>query len=110
MQREDRSALNRSGCALLRSPTIYFAVIAAMAQIGAAEADKLRTIASFCAENGCTDGAFPDRKLATDASGRLFGTTALGGNSNLGTVFEVAPNADHSKWKLNTIYKFPTGC
>jgi len=80
------------------------------ASIGAAHAAKLKTIASFCAEAGCTDGAIPDRKLVMDAAGRLYGTTALGGNSNLGTVFEVTPNADRSQWKRNTIYKFPVGC
>ena len=95
----------------MKVASILFAAIGmALAPLGTAQAAKLKTIASFCTEAGCTDGAIPDRKLVMDASGRLYGTTAGGGNSNLGTVFEVAPNADHSKWTLNTIYKFPVGC
>ena len=35
------------------------------------------------------DGAFPAASLLADAQGNLFGTTALGGTDNFGTVFEI---------------------
>ncbi|WP_027573953.1 S-layer family protein [Bradyrhizobium sp. WSM1743] len=44
------------------------------------------TIATF---NG-TNGNGPQGKLIGDASGNLFGVTAAGGNSNKGTLFEIA--------------------
>jgi uncharacterized repeat protein (TIGR03803 family) len=37
------------------------------------------------------DGAFPYYGLLGDGSGHLYGTTAAGGTSNQGTVFEVTP-------------------
>jgi uncharacterized repeat protein (TIGR03803 family) len=41
-----------------------------------------------------TDGAHPRAGLIADASGNLFGTTAIGGTNNAGTVFEIAKTAD----------------
>jgi uncharacterized repeat protein (TIGR03803 family) len=38
---------------------------------------------------GAPDGRSPSPGLIKDAAGNLYGTTALGGASNLGTVFEV---------------------
>ncbi len=76
-----------------------------------AQTGKLKTIASFCGEVGCTDGASPASKLTMDASGRLYGVTELGGNSNLGVVYEIAPpSGDRGRWKLNTIHKFALAC
>ena len=40
-----------------------------------------------------TDGT-PSGTLARDASGNLYGTTEMGGGSNLGTVFKLHPNGD----------------
>ena len=44
------------------------------------------TLATF---NG-TNGANPYAGLIADAAGNLFGTTAFGGTSGYGTVFEIA--------------------
>jgi uncharacterized repeat protein (TIGR03803 family) len=46
---------------------------------------------SFCQQNGCADGGSPYSRLAMDASGNLYGTTANGGSSQSGTVFRLAP-------------------
>jgi uncharacterized repeat protein (TIGR03803 family) len=46
----------------------------------------ITTLASF---NG-TDGANPEAGLLMDSSGNLYGTTATGGASGAGTVFELA--------------------
>ena len=40
---------------------------------------------------GSPDGANPTAGLVFDAQGNLYGTTALGGTDNYGTVFEVTP-------------------
>jgi uncharacterized repeat protein (TIGR03803 family) len=48
---------------------------------------------SFCAQNNCTDGAYPKAALTFDSHGNLFGTTEEGGASNLGAVFEIAKTA-----------------
>jgi len=45
---------------------------------------------SFCAQSGCSDGALPFSPLTLDANGNLFGTTAAGGATNSGVVFEIA--------------------
>jgi uncharacterized repeat protein (TIGR03803 family) len=53
------------------------------------------TLYSFCAQTGCTVGAFPLAGLLADAKGNLFGTTSIGGAHNIsgGTVFELSPFA-----------------
>ena len=56
----------------------------------AAGSNTITTLASF---NG-TDGAFPMAGLALDGTGDLFGTTSGGGNSNDGTVFEIAAGSN----------------
>lgn len=51
------------------------------------------------------DGAGPRAGLIFDAAGNLYGTTAFGGVPNLGTVFELTPNADGS-WSEKVLYSF----
>ena len=41
--------------------------------------------------NGSGDGSEPSGTLVMDPSGNLYGTTALGGSNNTGTVFEWTP-------------------
>jgi uncharacterized repeat protein (TIGR03803 family) len=56
-------------------------------------------------ENNGTDGYYPAATLVFDAAGNLYGTTALGGSSLGGTVFELMP-APGGKWKEKILYTF----
>ena len=50
-------------------------------------------------------GHIPSPGLISDSSGNLYGTTAEGGASANGTVFELTPAADGS-WKQEILYNF----
>jgi uncharacterized repeat protein (TIGR03803 family) len=52
----------------------------------------------------CLDGQGPLAPPMIDAMGNLYGTTALGGSHNLGTVYKVVPNGSNSK--ITTLYNF----
>jgi uncharacterized repeat protein (TIGR03803 family) len=54
----------------------------------------------FCLQTDCTDGSEPFAAVTLDASGNIFGTTSRGGDSNYGTVFEIA------KGKFRLVYSF----
>ena len=54
------------------------------------------------------DGAKPPAGLIFDRAGNLYGTTAVGGISSLGTVFKLAPNADGS-WSETILHHFTGG-
>src|SRR5579862_1484881 len=58
---------------------------------------------------GGTDGAvdIDSGGLAMDGSGNLYGTTEMGGTSNLGTVFELSPSG--GSWNKTTLYSFASG-
>jgi uncharacterized repeat protein (TIGR03803 family) len=62
---------------------------------------KLTTLYEFCAQSNCTDGSIPYGGLIQAADGTLYGTTAGGGASNLGTVFEI-----NTKGELTTLHSF----
>jgi uncharacterized repeat protein (TIGR03803 family) len=63
-------------------------------------AGALTTLYTFCAQTGCTDGAYPNAGLVMATDGNFYGTT-LGSNSNTGTVFKIS-----SGGTLNTLYTF----
>jgi len=53
------------------------------------------------------DGSFPQASLVFDGGGNLYGTTLMGGEFGLGTVFEVSP--DPSGWTETVLYSFMGG-
>jgi uncharacterized repeat protein (TIGR03803 family) len=53
------------------------------------------------------DGAYPFAGVTLDQSGNLYGTTGLGGQFNLGTVFELTPNA--KGWSETVLHSFAGG-
>lgn len=63
---------------------------------------------SFCSAPSCTDGSFPVAAMIFDHDGNLYGTTAYGGASGNGVVFELTPNSDGS-WTENVLYAFTGG-
>ncbi|MGC2221204.1 MAG: hypothetical protein WA624_01980 [Methylocella sp.] len=63
---------------------------------------------SFCAQAGCTDGAYTEAGLTGDTSGTLYGTTQYGGAHGDGTVFELTLNAAKTGWTETVLYSFCT--
>ncbi len=53
------------------------------------------------------DGDSPAASLLLDATGNLFGTTAGGGDFNLGVVFELTPSA--GTWTETVLHSFGSG-
>jgi uncharacterized repeat protein (TIGR03803 family) len=70
-------------------------------------AGKIITLYSFCSQPGCSDGAVANAGMVQGTDGNFYGTTALGGTNNMGTVFEITPEG-----KLTTLYLFcsQSGC
>jgi uncharacterized repeat protein (TIGR03803 family) len=63
---------------------------------------KFKTLYSFCAESGCTDGANPYSGLVLGNDGNFYGTTSNGGAAIIyGTVFKITPHG-----QLTTLYSF----
>jgi uncharacterized repeat protein (TIGR03803 family) len=59
---------------------------------------------------GARDGGNPQAGLITDSKGNLFGTTAAGGASNAGVVFELSPPAGRQReWTETVLYAFTGG-
>jgi len=52
-----------------------------------------------------SDGWVPYAGLIFDAAGNLYGTTVEGGDTNVGTVFKLAPNQDGS-WTESVLHSF----
>jgi uncharacterized repeat protein (TIGR03803 family) len=65
----------------------------------------LRTLYNFCALSNCADGT-PSGGLIMDVSGNLYGATYNGGTADAGTIYELIPNAQRTKWQLKTLYSF----
>jgi len=54
---------------------------------------------------GGNDGSTPQAGLIFDPAGNLYGTTAFGGTSGLGTVFKLTPDSKGG-WAESVIYSF----
>lgn len=62
---------------------------------------ELTTLHSFCAESGCVEGGSPEGALVQAKDGNLYGTTAVGGANNGGTVFSMSKEGI-----VTTVYSF----
>jgi uncharacterized repeat protein (TIGR03803 family) len=64
----------------------------------------------FTGGDGGTDGGYPLAGVIFDAVGNLYGTTSIGGTSNLGSVFELTPPAtEGGQWTESVLYSFQGG-
>jgi uncharacterized repeat protein (TIGR03803 family) len=92
--------LHRGLCSRSSAMAVGFVgalVAAAALSPGLAKGWSFKTLYSFCAAKGCTDGASPWAGVILDKSGNLFGTTNRGGaNTRGGTVFKIAPDGTES--------------
>lgn len=60
---------------------------------------------NFCSRAHCRDGEIPVGTLVLGTDGSLYGVTEFGGDSG-GVIFELTPNAKHTKWKETVIHRF----
>src|ERR1700691_577861 len=62
---------------------------------------------SFCARSGCTDGQEPHAGVVQGINGDFYGTTYVGGDYNVGTVYKIT-----ARGALTTLHSFcsQTGC
>src|SRR6266851_3337530 len=63
-----------------------------------------QTVYRFCSQSNCADGAVPTSRLVIDGAGNLYGTTALGGSHDHGTVFKLVPT--NTGWAETVLYSF----
>src|SRR5271166_4880625 len=63
----------------------------------------LTTLYSFCSQNNCADGAYPQDRLLQATDGNFYGTTYNGGSGSncCGTVFRITPSG-----ALTTLYSW----
>ena len=78
--------------------------MAVLCATGAARAQTLKTIWSFPGSNG--DGQEPLSPPVFDGSGNIYGTTAIGGASQFGTVFKLTPPNGGGPWTESLLYSF----
>jgi uncharacterized repeat protein (TIGR03803 family) len=57
----------------------------------------------FCAQPNCIDGAGPFAELVQGTNGNLYGSTAVGGAHDTGTIFKISPAGT-----LTTLYSLTT--
>jgi uncharacterized repeat protein (TIGR03803 family) len=77
-----------------RAAIYFFAGLAFLASVNISSASTPTVLYNFCSISGCLDGSNPVGDLVQDENGNLYGITASGGASNLGTVFVLcAPGA-----------------
>jgi uncharacterized repeat protein (TIGR03803 family) len=83
--------------------TLAIVVLAAASPFGRAQ--TFNVLYKF---TGSTDGANPYGGLVQDKAGNLYGTTASGGSSGYGTIFELTPNSGGG-WTQSVLYNFTGG-
>ena len=71
--------------------TTAFVTVGAQAQTPGASPSSKPAFSTLHSFTGGADGGSPFNAVIQDANGNLYGTTAFGGASNCGTVYEVMP-------------------
>src|SRR5262249_36602639 len=83
--------------------TMFGSWLLVAATVPPAAAVTLKTLYSFCAQTGCTDGN-EATSLMMAPSGTLYGTTNSGGDTFQGTIFSLVPKND--TWAYKRLYSF----
>jgi uncharacterized repeat protein (TIGR03803 family) len=60
-------------------------------------AGEMRVLYSFCSQSNCADGQYPIGGLTLRPDGHFLGTTAGGGNSGNGTIFDITQSGELTK-------------
>jgi uncharacterized repeat protein (TIGR03803 family) len=76
---------------VVRFTTIALAGVLALGGVGASQSAEAQTFSVLHSFTGGADGANPYAGLIQDSTGNFYGTTQLGGTSNLGAVFKLDP-------------------
>jgi uncharacterized repeat protein (TIGR03803 family) len=97
-RKESRMISLKSVGQMSRRGGLVFMLLSALAGSAAASAQTLETLVSFSGPGI----AEPEGSLIADANGNLFGTTAEGGTSNYGSVFEIAKDSTTSSGYAST--------
>ena len=80
-----------------------------LAHMGAAASTAPTTIWSFTGGNGDGANPYPYGHVVFDSNGALYGTTASGGSSSNGTVFQLVPPSVACAWTESVLYSFAGG-
>jgi uncharacterized repeat protein (TIGR03803 family) len=83
---------NHVGLVMVRGSAFALGVLAFATLAGSDRAAADATYQTLYSFTGGSDGARPRSGLVMDAAGNLYGTTPMGGTSNLGTLFRLAPD------------------
>ncbi len=97
----DNRAFQRLKSFRTSAALVFTTLMLVVAATTGATAQTFKTLYSFCSQNGCTDGDNPYAGLVQATNGNLYGTTAGGGASGLGTVFQITPSG-----ALKTLHSF----
>lgn len=89
------------------SPVAIVIVILMFAGTVFASGQKATVLHAF--RKGSDDGLAPYGRLISDAAGNLYGTTADGGPSDAGTVFELTKPGGPAGWNETVLYNFTGG-
>lgn len=100
--------MHRKQDSRLLASAIFLGILAAQALVpwSSAAAYTATPIYAFCSQSGCSDGYDPLGGLLMDGAGDLIGTASSGGSFGGGTIFELVPNADKTKWNFKVIHQF----
>ena len=90
--------LRAASAALALTAVLLLVVVASQS----AQAQTYTVLHRF--RGGAYDGAYPYGGVVRDAKGNLYGTTSMGGSSDLGTVFKLHPTG-----KQTVLYTFTGG-
>jgi uncharacterized repeat protein (TIGR03803 family) len=71
---------------------------------------RYKVLYRFCPKAGCADGNTPYSGVILDGNGKLYGTTLVGGATNAGVVYELAPQG--TRWVETVLHTFciQAGC